>query len=353
MRRQNIREVKDEIISIIIPVYNVERYLKRCLDSVLMQTYSKLEIILVDDGSTDNSGVICDEYSCLDTRIKVIHKKNGGLSSARNEGMRHATGRFVAFLDSDDYIDPFMYETMLDVLMKTKSDMAICGINFVDENGEEEKRFQHVSGENRSTGNERNYICIEKEDIMKQLEERDLITVVQWNKLFYRNKLENCEYPEGRYHEDVYVIHKELYECKRIVYLNNKFYYYVQRKNSIMHTETKKMIQDAIDGYEERIAFFYQKNMLVDAERSVDNLLKYIKWKFEVQSTDNFSEQKKWLGEKFKEKVDKFQYFNKCNDEELMLYENPREYFEYIRKKNRNKIIKEGIMSFLKKIIIL
>ena len=205
-------------ISIIIPVYNVEKYIVRCIDSVLSQTYKGLEIILVDDGSTDNSGIICDNYAKKDGRIKVIHKSNGGLSSARNVGMKYATGELVAFVDSDDYIEPTMYQTMAECLVKTQADMAICNICFVDESGNELPGFEHI---NMLSDNP--YFCVEKEDIMKQLIERDLLTVVQWNKLFYRDKIKDCQYPEGRYHEDVYVIHKQLYNCNRIIYVNSKF----------------------------------------------------------------------------------------------------------------------------------
>ena len=122
-------------ISVIVPVYNVERYLKRCIESIINQTYKDLEIILVDDGSTDSSGNICDEYKKIDKRISVIHKKNGGLSDARNEGLKVVTGTYIAFVDSDDFLDLDMYEYMQKNIEKENADIVICGTKIDYDNG--------------------------------------------------------------------------------------------------------------------------------------------------------------------------------------------------------------------------
>lgn len=123
-------------ISIIVPVYNVEKYLNRCLDSILNQTFTDFELILVDDGSTDNSGIICDEYKTKDNRIKVIHKENGGLSSARNAGLDIARGRYIGFVDSDDFISKDMYQILYNEAEKNKADMIMCEFKKVDKNYE-------------------------------------------------------------------------------------------------------------------------------------------------------------------------------------------------------------------------
>ena len=120
-----------ELISVIVPVYNVEQYLKKCVDSIVNQTYKNLEIILVDDGATDSSGEICDELEKLDNRIKVYHKENGGLSDARNYGVERATGSYVGFVDSDDYIDAEMYEKLYDAITKEAADVAECNLKIV------------------------------------------------------------------------------------------------------------------------------------------------------------------------------------------------------------------------------
>ena len=125
----------NELISVIVPVYNVEDYLCQCLDSILRQSYKNLQIILVDDGSTDQSGKICDEYGKKDKRIEIIHKANGGLSDARNVGLASATGKFIAFVDSDDYIADTLYETLLGKIRLSNAPIAMCGFWAVDEGG--------------------------------------------------------------------------------------------------------------------------------------------------------------------------------------------------------------------------
>ena len=122
--------ISGPLISVVVPIYNVEQYLERCIDSILHQTYEHLEIILVDDGSPDNSGAICDSYLSLDQRIKVIHKRNGGLSDARNAGLEMASGEFIAFIDSDDTIMPEMIEKLYERIDTDRSDMAFCGYRF-------------------------------------------------------------------------------------------------------------------------------------------------------------------------------------------------------------------------------
>lgn len=124
------------LISIVVPVYNVKQFLTKCLNSIISQTYSNLEIIVVDDGSTDGSATICDDYAKKDKRISVIHKENGGLASARNAGIDVAKGTYIGFVDSDDYIEPYMYEKLLQAILKYSCNIAVCGINYVFDDGE-------------------------------------------------------------------------------------------------------------------------------------------------------------------------------------------------------------------------
>ena len=123
-----------DLISVIIPIYNVEKYLNKCIDSIINQTYKNLEIILVDDGSPDNCPQICDEYAKKDNRIKVIHKKNGGVSSARNVGLINSTGNYIGFIDPDDYIEPIMYEKLLKVLKESNTLVSMCGFYKIKDN---------------------------------------------------------------------------------------------------------------------------------------------------------------------------------------------------------------------------
>ena len=125
----------NDLISIIVPVYKVEKYLRRCIDSILAQTYQNIEVLLVDDGSPDNSGAICDEYADKDSHVRVFHKPNGGVSSARNLGLMEAKGQYIGFVDADDYIDKTMYEVLLDNLLQEQADISICSYNQEDKNG--------------------------------------------------------------------------------------------------------------------------------------------------------------------------------------------------------------------------
>ena len=178
------------LISVIVPIYKVEKYLHKCIDSILAQTYTNLEIILVDDGSPDNCGKICDEYAAKDSRIKVIHQPNGGLSAARNAGLDIATGDYIGFVDSDDYIAPDMYEKLYNALVKNDADMAICDY----------QRF----------GNELPYdeMSLTTEVItgLQAMEKQNTVIncsfVVAWSKLYKSFIFSNVRFPVGKINED-------------------------------------------------------------------------------------------------------------------------------------------------------
>lgn len=242
-----------DLISIIIPIYNVELYLKRCVDSVLNQTYKNLEVILVDDGSPDKCGCICDEYAKNDMRIKVIHKKNGGLSDARNAGLSIASGRYVAFVDSDDYIDANMYDKLYEAIKKANADMAICNFRYVNENGVE--RFNNTE------------LPIKDEILsgMRILSENMFGSkpgywVVAWNKLYKRELFENIKYPVGKIHEDEFIIHKLFFKCNKIVGTSKILYNYVQRENSITNRKYNISRLDYIEALLDRVNFYIEKN---------------------------------------------------------------------------------------------
>lgn len=212
---------KCNLISVIIPVYKVEKYLDKCIQSVINQTYSNLEIILVDDGSPDNCPQLCDDWANKDERIKVIHKKNGGLSDARNAGLDIAIGEYIAFVDSDDYIESDMYECLLDKIIKTQSQMAICNFEYVDTDG------------NITTLNTMGQdCCFSSRQILADWCGNDLVYyVVVWNKLYSRKCWENIRFPVGKIHEDNFVMYKLFFTCNRIVCSKTKKYNYVQRNN--------------------------------------------------------------------------------------------------------------------------
>ena len=205
-------------VSIIVPVYNVEDYVLRCLDSLGRQKYDDIEIIIIDDGSTDKSGKICDEFAKVEKRAKVFHKKNGGLSDARNYGIKKASGELIAFVDSDDYVENNYISKMIETLKSNESDIVVCGYN--SECPEDET----VSGFDAT------YYCLARQDN---------IDIVAWNKL-YKKKLfmENgIEFPKGEKHEDLLTTYKVMSKANKVSYISDALYHYEERKGSITDLE--------------------------------------------------------------------------------------------------------------------
>lgn len=210
------------LISVIVPVYNVEAFLEKCVDSLLAQTHKELEIILVDDGSKDNSGKLCDELQKKDDRIRVIHKENGGLSSARNAGIEIAKGEYFGFVDSDDYVEPEMYATMLEAALRTGMDIACCGreINIFGLRTKEEFTLSQEKVYNREAAVE----------AMLYLQEMD---VSACDKLYARHIFDGISYPYGKISEDAAIIFDILQKANGIVHVGKPFYHYIFRRNSI------------------------------------------------------------------------------------------------------------------------
>lgn len=219
------------LISIIIPVHKTEPYLRRCLDSVVGQTYKNLEIILVDDGSPDGCGKICDAYAAADSRVKVIHQQNRGLSVARNEGLKIASGAYFGFVDSDDWIEADMYQTLYQGAMQHGADIAICGYFFVD-------------GDKCKAIKEEHTTLYDRENAIHHLVVDEKITNHAWNKLYKKELFEGVRYPPGRTFEDIGTTYKLFEKADRIVFLNSCHYYYLQRKDGIVSGGN---IQHAVD----------------------------------------------------------------------------------------------------------
>ncbi len=326
------------LISVIIPVYNVRKYLDKCVKSVISQSFNQLDIILVDDGSTDGSGELCDRWAEREPRIRVVHKENGGLSSARNAGMQMADGDYISFIDSDDFIHFNHFKLMYETQVKTNADIVCVGVLQIDAT---KARFVRIPTRNPLP---QGYELVEKENIFEQLKKRDLETVVQWNKLYKRDVLFGIKYPLGKYHEDVYVIHEELYKSDRIAYLDAKTYYYVQRSGSIMKTESMRTIDDAIEGYVSRIAFFDAKNLRKEKDEAVEMLLKYVSWKIECElSTNGRSDALKHLYDAFFRIYSGYDGKRFAVPEYDQLIENKDVFIESII--DRNKELKSGKMQ--------
>lgn len=240
----------NKLISIVVPVYNVEAYLEQCVDSVLNQTYRNIEVILVDDGSPDNCPRMCDEYAKKDHRVKVIHKTNGGLSDARNAGVRIATGDYIGFVDSDDWIDADMYETLLKLAEDTGAQIAEIGVKFCYP---EKTVFQ----KSEKTG-----IFDKKNALGAFLDRSMLIQGCVWGKLYIADIPRKIPFPVGRLHEDGFFTYKALYEADTYALSDACKYNYRQgRPGSIMASRSKaKNYYDVIDAFEERNRFFEERH---------------------------------------------------------------------------------------------
>ena len=216
-----VRGVDSPKISVIVPVYKVEPYLRKCLDSIVNQTYENLEIILVDDGSPDNCGAICDEYAARDKRITVIHKPHGGVSSARNAGLAAATGEWLGWVDSDDWIEPDMYEYLLHGARKYGADIAVCG------------RIEIYPNQKVPRGWEADTL-LDRKQAMGLLLKNDLMQNYLWDKLWKRELFQGLAFPEGKTFEDVAVMYRIFERAERVVCVPGYGYNYRHHGGSII-----------------------------------------------------------------------------------------------------------------------
>lgn len=225
------------LISVIVPIYKVEKYLSRCVDSILNQTYRNIEIILVDDGSPDRCGMICDEYQKKDRRIKVIHKKNGGLSDARNVGIKTARGEYITCIDSDDFISQFFLENLWIAIEKSSCEIATSW--FVDYyEGDEIPQEQHLDIKDIQVLN--------REEFYERLLYQDGVEVSAWGKLYKANLFQGVEYPVGKLYEDIPTTYLLVEKTTKIAVIPNVDYFYFQRKTSIAQATFSIKKMDAI-----------------------------------------------------------------------------------------------------------
>ena len=243
---------KAPLISIVIPIYNVEKYLSACIDSVLAQTYTNLEVILVDDGSTDYCGAICDRYGEKDSRIIVIHQKNKGLSGARNSAIDVAKGQYIGFVDSDDTIEPKMFEILLGNIQKYNAKVSICGRKNVDEKVNITKiRYVHDTE-----------LLMDGKNAIIEMNSHKSFDMSSCDKLFAIELWKDIRYPEGKISEDYFVIFHLLDKAKRIVWTPEPLYNYLQRNNSISRNDIIK--QDFIEASERQMLYIQEKYPDID-----------------------------------------------------------------------------------------
>lgn len=271
-----------DLISIVVPVYKVEKYIKECLDSIINQTYTKIEVILVDDGSPDESGKICDEYAHKDVRIKVIHKKNGGLSDARNYGIDIAQGKYITFIDSDDYIDSKYIEELYNAIKLNDVKVSQCNILKVNDEKEILRKIGYLDSQIKSG----------KEMIKDIYNKHWIENVVVWNKMYAKELFKDLRYPVGKIHEDEYTTYKILYDLDKVAIINKYLHNYRQNENSIIGRSFNVKRLDVLEAFEERLMFFKERNEIELYELTLIEYLQkirecYIKTKKYINKSQN------------------------------------------------------------------
>ena len=284
-------------ISIIVPVYKVEPYIHKCVDSILNQTFKDFELILVDDGSPDNCGKICDEYAQKDNRVKVIHKENGGLSSARNAGLDISIGKYIGFVDSDDYIEKDMYEILYNICEENKCDIVSCSSIIY---------FPEKTVINGGHG----LIIHNNEEAMRVMLEGELYDEVVWVKLFKKSVIGDIRFPVGKIYEDTAFTYKVINNSKKVATIGEPKYNYIKHENSIMSNAIQDIRIDAVIAYKDMYKFMEKKYpelcdlvvlKLANSSMRVMNLM--IKKKNFKDYKDNYYKVSKILNSKFNKTI--------------------------------------------------
>ena len=326
-------------ISIIVPVYNTENQIRYCLDSILNQTYKNLEIIVVDDGTKDNAGIIAEEYSKNDDRIIVIHQENQGLSAARNAGLSVATGDYISFVDSDDVLKIDFYEYMIDVLKK-EDYPEIVQASFLRIDEDNIENVENILEENEPEEEIKTMSNIEALEKLYGADQLEYVKfVVVWNKIYKKELYSSLRFPKGRNHEDEYTTYKAIYAAKRIAYSNRLVYGYIQTKKSIMRVGiSQKRIDDTLEAYRQVYSYFKENNLPEIESKAKRRYLEYcIELVEKINQGEVLAEQEKqieFLNNEFIRFYDENISFIKENakTEELEIIGNLEKYYEEIRR---------------------
>lgn len=291
-----LSEEQSPLISVIVPVYNVATILQRCVDSLLAQSYKNTEIILVDDGSNDDSGRICDDYAAGDSRIKVVHQKNMGLPGARNTGIDVSSGEFIFFCDSDDTIMPDTLNYLLNTSFAFNADIVACGFSHVNED------YYCGAGEEKIFTSQYPGVWSGRKSVIEMMRNNNVCTVA-WNKLYKKELFKDIRFTDIKCHEDEATIYKLLYRAGIVVYTPKSFYKYYQRNGSIMRDGIEKRYKFLLDAFRNRIDYFAAKGDEELCEHSRISLLEGIKYAY--RNVDNEIE-KSQLSKMYAENIDFF-----------------------------------------------
>lgn len=285
------------LISVIVPVYNVEKYLDRCIESIVNQTYKNLEIILIDDGSPDNCPYICDEWKKRDKRIVVYHKRNGGLSDARNYGMARSKGKYIAFVDSDDYLDKDMYMTMLNAIIANKCSLACCGRFYVNN----QKMFQ--------SKNIMQHKVFSNKEAIHELLNNGCIEEAVWDKLYLKELWDGLKYPLGEINEDLVIMPEILRRSKNVVHVGESYYFYCYNGESITksgYSEKKRVIFNHLNNLEDYIERYFPEEKkyvnVLEAKYAMNTMFSIIFLKDGIEKyRDDYKKYKQYLKKGYKQ----------------------------------------------------
>lgn len=257
-----------DLISVIVPIYNVEKYLRTCLNSLLEQTYENFEVLMINDGSTDGSAAICQEYAERDSRFVYFEKENGGLASARNFGIDYSKGMYISFIDSDDWVVETYLLDLYNAIVKSKSDISISHhIGYKDDTGDYYIYIYKYF--------EKEYDSSQLISELPTLELQSIVYHTSWGKLFRKNLFDNVRFAEGKLIEDTRIGFKLFLEATKIIYINKGLYVYRERECSIIKTISEKQLEDALDALVERICILTIRGLYSDSFK--ENLLWYLK----------------------------------------------------------------------------
>lgn len=286
----------NNMVSVIVPVYKVENYLRRCVDSILEQTYRDFQLVLVDDGSPDNCGAICDDYAKKDSRVAVIHQENRGLSAARNTGIdwafANSDSEWITFVDSDDWVHPCYLEILLSAANQMGASMAICEHIKTDrfsEYGEIQKKPKLIDTED--------FYC-----------SNHVTATVAWGKLYKLSEFESIRYPLGKIHEDEYTTYKMLFSVGRVAYIDEPLYFYYINNQGIMSETWKLSRLDALEGLRQQVIFFKKNNLLVAYQFAVNNYVDYLV--YDLKQVQALHPEKKWIVAGLRTEISKLITFN-------------------------------------------
>ena len=304
-----------DLISVIIPIYNKEKYIRKCIESVIKQTYSNLEIFLINDGSIDASGKICEEYAKNDQRIKFISTENRGAARARNTGIEQAQGKFISFIDADDFIDSMYYEIMLNTINMHNADIVECGYEEIEEG--KDYLFPDKTKSVR---------VINREEALMDLYGKDdkthVKTVIMCNKLLKRELFDDIKYIPGRVIDDETIIYRLINKSKKVADLQDALYAYVQSDNSVMRKDfSMKRLDDSIDVYDECNTFF-KKEPKIQAACIKRAIFFYAIFLPKIANSTQINKQQafKKVTQKYEEKCEQYKHLHEDIKQEVHIW---------------------------------